>query len=461
MLQVMLTVVDESGRRVDPDELGVDGVVAALRARPPAGAAPPGVDDLDVLVIGPAMLSMESIERASRQVSALRSACVVAIAEDAGCADGPDRAVDEVSCALLVSRRSARRTHDTAQELRTQPEVWAALHRGEVDLTRATILCQALLEIPRWDPDGTERAGWSDQRAALRRDGLAYAREHTARRLELFLRRRLAALGCADRDRARRRALDQRGVWLNHRGDGTADLVAQLASADAERVYAAIRACALADRNGDPRHEGSTPREPLDLWMAAALVDLVLGPAGPHPCPSDPTAVTPAQPTRRVHVDTTITVTIPIDSLAGLSDHPGTIDGFGIIPADQARQLAAADARWRHILTCRTTGAMLDVGTLSHRPPATLDRHVRLRDGTCRFPGCQVPARECDLDHLIPFPTGPTSESNLHALCRRHHRLKHEGGWTVEALPGNALRWTSPQGARATSHPDDTHHDAA
>jgi len=150
-----------------------------------------------------------------------------------------------------------------------------------------------------------------------------------------------------------------------------------------------------------------------------------------------------------------ITVTIPIDSLAGLTDAPGIISGFGVIPAEDARRLGAGDARWRHVLTCRTTGAVLDVGTLSYRPPASLARHVRLRDGTCRFPGCAVPAKECDLDHLVPFPLGATSATNLHALCRRHHGLKHESGWHVEAQPGNALRWTSPQGASTVTHPDD------
>ena len=100
--------------------------------------------------------------------------------------------------------------------------------------------------------------------------------------------------------------------------------------------------------------------------------------------------------------------------------------------------------------------AALAIGTLSYRPPAALARHVRLRDGTCRFPGCAVPARECDLDHLIPFPQGPTSAGNLHALCRRHHSLKHEDGWTVQADDRHGLRWTSPHGATATTYPDDT-----
>ena len=153
---------------------------------------------------------------------------------------------------------------------------------------------------------------------------------------------------------------------------------------------------------------------------------------------------------------TVVNVTIPIDSLAGLTDAPGILNGFGVIPAEVARRLAAGDARWRHILTSRASGAVLDVGTLSYRPPAALDRHVRLRDGTCRFPGCAVPARECDLDHLVPFPEGPTSADNLHALCRRHHGLKHDEGWTVDPLPDHALRWTSPLGATAITHPDDS-----
>jgi hypothetical protein len=151
-----------------------------------------------------------------------------------------------------------------------------------------------------------------------------------------------------------------------------------------------------------------------------------------------------------------INVTIPIESLAGLSEDPGVINGFGVIPAEVARRLAAGDARWRHVLTCRSSGAVLDVGTLSYRPPAALDRHVRLRDGTCRFPGCAVPARECDLDHLIPFPRGSTSAENLHALCRRHHALKHDGGWQVSSGPDQSLTWTSPLGATATSYPDDS-----
>jgi len=460
MLTIELIVRDEHGVPVDVADIGVAGLVKLIRARPPdeTGGPPGGTG-----IWGAALASLEVCEQVTRRVAAVRAACVSAVGDE--CPDGPAgcRVLDELACSLLVSRRSAMHTRNVAETVRAVPRAWSALARGELDQTRAQILSDAVLEIPRFDPDGTLRPQCEAERAALLDDGLPYAREHTARRLALFLRRRLTAMGC-DQPARRRRAIAERGVWVSHDGEGTADLTARLSSEDAERVYSIIRATALADRNGDPTHDCTHPREPMDTWLAAAFVDLVLGGAGlgrrPDPGPaaagttptgaSDPAAGIPAR------VGTVVNVTIPIDSLAGLSEEPGVLNGVGVIPADVARRLAAGDARWRRILVCRTSGAVLDVGTLSYRPPAALDRHVRLRDGTCRFPGCEVPARECDLDHLVPFPAGPTSADNLHALCRRHHGLKHEGGWRVEALPGQALRWSSPQGAVAVSRPDDS-----
>ncbi len=215
--------------------------------------------------------------------------------------------------------------------------------------------------------------------------------------------------------------------------------------------------------HGDPGRgfAAQAARRPFDLRMADALVDLILSPGSASPVVGDcdpegggPTETGSGGAPGRVTVNTQINVTIPIDSLAGLSDTPGTLSGYGVLPADLVRRLAAGDTRWRHILTDRATGAVLDVGTWSYRPPTALDRHVRTRDVTCRFPGCQVPARECDLDHLIPFPQGPTNAENLHALCRRHHQLKHDDNWTVEPLPHSGLRWTSPHGSTRDTWPD-------
>ncbi|HQR80388.1 MAG TPA: hypothetical protein PLT68_09230, partial [Actinomycetota bacterium] len=81
-----------------------------------------------------------------------------------------------------------------------------------------------------------------------------------------------------------------------------------------------------------------------------------------------------------------------------------------------------------------------------YRPSPALARYVKARDRHCRFPGCRRPAVNCDIDHLVPWPDGPTSHTNTAALCRRHHRIKTHTNWQVKALPGNTLQWTSPRG---------------
>ena len=76
------------------------------------------------------------------------------------------------------------------------------------------------------------------------------------------------------------------------------------------------------------------------------------------------------------------------------------------------------------------TGVEFDV--LSHVytgrfVPRVLRDALRLRDGTCRAPGCSVAAERCDADHHVPWPHGETTAENLQMLCRRHHRMKSHG----------------------------------
>jgi hypothetical protein len=107
----------------------------------------------------------------------------------------------------------------------------------------------------------------------------------------------------------------------------------------------------------------------------------------------------------------------------------------------------------------RNTGALVDaVGRLvssSYRPGVALTRLVRERDGRCRFPGCSVPARQCDLDHVIPWPGGSTTATNLICLCRRHHRIKQRRRWRVRLLHNATVEWTDPRGRIAVTEPVD------
>ena len=105
------------------------------------------------------------------------------------------------------------------------------------------------------------------------------------------------------------------------------------------------------------------------------------------------------------------------------------------------------------------TGARLDpddhLTTDSYRPGTQLTALVKARDGRCRFPGCSIAARFCDLDHVRPWPTGPTTDTNLLTLCRRHHRIKQAPGWRVHLAPDATTTWTDPTGRERTTTPLD------
>jgi hypothetical protein len=148
-------------------------------------------------------------------------------------------------------------------------------------------------------------------------------------------------------------------------------------------------------------------------------------------------------------------VTVSLATLLGFSDAGGDLDGAPI-PADVARELAA-DGAWRRWLIEPTSGALLDVGSATYRPGSRVDRFVRGRDRTCRFPGCEQPSVRCDLDHTRAFHTegGETVCDNLVALCRRHHRLKHETDWTYRLEPDGSVLWTAPSGHRYRQPPED------
>jgi len=122
---------------------------------------------------------------------------------------------------------------------------------------------------------------------------------------------------------------------------------------------------------------------------------------------------------------------------AGVLDHRvGTLSSATI----QAI-LADPDTVFRRLVVDPDTGWLMDAGATSYHPGRHLARMVRKRDLTCRFPGCGTAARFCDLDHVIPFPVGLTVLRNLACLCRRHHRLKTHGHWSLSMTPEGVCTW--------------------
>lgn len=154
-----------------------------------------------------------------------------------------------------------------------------------------------------------------------------------------------------------------------------------------------------------------------------------------------------------------LSVTVPALVLLGMSEEPGSLDGYGPIDANTARLLAAGAPSMIRLLTHPETGAILSVGRDRYRVPADLRAFLRIRDQTCRFPGCSRQAELCDIDHTLQWQhQHPTAHDNLSHLCPGHHTIKDETTWAVKhtADGTGTLEWTSPTGRKHTTDPATT-----
>jgi hypothetical protein len=86
-----------------------------------------------------------------------------------------------------------------------------------------------------------------------------------------------------------------------------------------------------------------------------------------------------------------------------------------------------------------------DAAEKGYTPSVKLADFVRCRDLTCRAPGCDRPAVDCDVDHTVAYADGGrTHPSNLKCLCRQHHLLKTFWGWRDQQLPDGTVIWRLP-----------------
>jgi hypothetical protein len=333
----------------------------------------------------------------------------------------------ELATALHVPERTMERQISEAWALSTGlPATLRAMRNGEISARHAGVIVE---ETTDCDDPGL-RARLDEQLAVV----AATTTAATLRRKARALREDLRVESIAERHRAARA---ERRVELEPARDGMTWLHALLPAADAllikDRLDRVARTAGDADSRG------------VDQLRVDATRDLLLH--GTLPVDSEFAAATAgARPT--VHV------TVPVMTLMGASEEPGFLDGYGPIDADSARRLAAVAPSFTRILTHPVSGTVLDVDRRSYRPPADLKRWLEVRDGTCRFPGCNRRAAGCEVDHTVDWQhEGRTGFDNLAHLCTLHHHLKHETSWSVRHLPDGVLEWRSPAGRTHVTHP--------
>lgn len=337
--------------------------------------------------------------------------------------------VAELATTLGVHEASASRLVAEAERL-TGPRLATleALQSGDLALTHVRSVLELTSGLPAEVADAVEQVACESASTAAAR-GVVSTNAELRRRMRQVCER-LHPEPLADR---RARAAAERRVRVEPAPDGMAWLSVFLEAERAIAIDHRLDALAAREASGDPR---TAAQRAADL-----AADLLLGGVLPDDDGTRPgVAATGA-------VQPRINVTVPALTLLGLDDEPADLEGYGPIDADTARRLAAHAPSMRRILVHPETGAALSYGREHYRAPADLDGFVRVRDGRCRFPGCSRRAERADLDHTTAWAHGGhTADANLAALCRHHHRLKHESGWRVVQEPGGVTRWMSPVG---------------
>ncbi len=338
--------------------------------------------------------------------------------------DGEDFAAEsaaaEIRCALHLTRRSVDAELSFALEMRQRlPKVFDALAAGVIDVRRAKVFDRNLIDLPI----GTAQT--------IADHVLTEAPSLTTGQIGARLERLRMQTAPEQAKQRYEQAVDERSVFVEPTPAGTANLYAydlppHRASALMRRINHMARGLKT---NGEQRS--------MDQLRTDVLLDLCRGGNGSP---------------RHGTVD----ITVDLETLTQLNDHPGELAGYGPVIADIARQTAEAqtDARWVYTVTDSDTGQPMATGTTKRRPTTAQRRVVIARNPTCVFPGCRMPAIDCDLDHRTPWAKCHTTRTeDLAPGCRFDHITRHKAHLTYTIHPNGDITWTSRLGHTYTVKP--------
>ena len=139
-----------------------------------------------------------------------------------------------------------------------------------------------------------------------------------------------------------------------------------------------------------------------------------------------------------------VVVHIAHDALCDVPESGGaSFEHGGTVAVETARRLGCDGALIGVVEGDK--GEPLAVGRRTRAVPPAIRRALRIRDGGCRFPGCDR-SRFTHAHHIRHWADGgETNLNNLVTLCSQHHRLVHEGGYGVRVEEGE-IQFMRPDG---------------
>ncbi|MGA8847222.1 MAG: DUF222 domain-containing protein [Nocardioides sp.] len=405
--------------------IDMEGIKAQVRDLPS-----PALSDADRVDLLRSLEELKCItEAAQAALSADLAESQVAQAAAAG-VPAPRRSRGVAAQIALARRESPHRGQQhlgLAMILRDElPCTWAAFRAGHITEWKATLIgretaCLALeqrLEVDEriaHDADVLESMGDAEVVAAAQRIACEIDPASVVER--------------------RRRAEQERRVTLRPAPDVMSQLSALLPVKDGVALYAALKSAAdTAIGTGDSRSRGQV--------MADTLVTRVTG----------RDSFTPADPGADPGI--TVNVVLPDTVLTGQAESGAYVEGYGPIPADLARDLAAGASWLRRLYADTQSGALVAMESRRRLVPASMARFLRHRDRTCRTPWCDAAIRH--FDHVKAVAdSGPTAISNTQGLCQACNHAKQAAGWAARPRPGptpqHTVETTTPTGHTYTS----------
>ncbi len=368
---------------------------------------------------------LEARERMLSHVQAESMADMVEIsyAAPGDASSDPDRldeafeyASDEIRAALMLTRRSAGYRLNVASDLRERlPQVWEMLWTAHLDMGRARAFADGTTHVT------DEVANWVVAQLA------PIAPTITAGQLRRRIKKLCISADPEDAEKREKAAVDDRMLVLEPTVDGTGNLhvfglpVNEL-RAIGRRVNGYMIAMKKVDKSGRTH----------DQLRADIARDLLLGDANPS-----------------TGGKALVDIQVPVTTLDG-GPEPGMV-GSDPVTADTARHIVRSQPDADHQITLiDENGQPTHIYTLSRRATKKIRRHMEALRPTCSFPGCVVPARDCDFDHEDPWAHGgETSTTKGGPKCDHDHELR-DHGWRYRRR-NNEDSWTSPLGRRYTT----------
>lgn len=342
-----------------------------------------------------------------------------------------------LSWRIGLSPGAARERVRVAMALGTLPRIDEALKNGELSYSKIRAMT---------------RVATPDNEQAL----LQQARMATASQLEKICRR-VSAVKRSEGERS----YDDGDRWVQTRptDDGMVVITAKLLPDEAAAVMKAIASVqrnALEKQQAEERRARGTslavaepaesspdgraapvsaetppqrpPRRPGQADALVAMADLILagGLDGPHPVADRNQVIVALTPSTLIE-----------------GSYQVALDDGTRVSAETLRRIACDAGLVPAVAS--DNGEPLNVGRKTRTIPASLRRALELRDGgCCRFPGC-TNRYWLEGHHAQSWlEGGETRLGNLILLCKKHHRLLHEGGYRVDTRSDGAFLFLDP-----------------